>query len=104
MSILNQIIEHKKQELETVMRSMPLAELKAKIGDMGSTRSFMKAIKRDKGGPIKLIAELKKASPEREVSGKTYTCPISYPFTTARVFQPYPFSQSSATSQANSIT
>lgn len=65
MSILNQIIEHKKEELETVMRSMPLAELKAKIGDMEGTRSFMKAIKRDKGGPIRLIAEIKKASPSK---------------------------------------
>ncbi|GBE40573.1 indole-3-glycerol phosphate synthase [bacterium BMS3Bbin09] len=65
MSILKQIIEHKKQEIETVMRNVPLAELKAKIGDMDGTKSFMKAIKRDKGGSIRLIAELKKASPSK---------------------------------------
>ena len=65
MSILNQIIEHKKEELETVMRRVPLAELKAKIADMKRTRPFMKAIKRDKDGPIRLIAELKKASPSK---------------------------------------
>ena len=56
MSILKQIIEHKKEELATVMRSVPLAELKAKIADMKRTRPFMKAIKRDKDGPIRLIA------------------------------------------------
>lgn len=75
MSILNRIIEHKKEELETVMRSVPLAELKAKIGDMGSTRSFMKAVKRDKGGPIKLIAELKKASPSKGLIREDFNLP-----------------------------
>lgn len=65
MSILNQIIEHKKEELEAAMRTLPLAELKARISDMEGTKSFMKAIKRDKGGPIRLIAELKKASPSK---------------------------------------
>ena len=65
MSILNQIIEHKKEELEAAMRALPLAELKARISDMEATKSFMKAIKRDKDGPIRLIAELKKASPSK---------------------------------------
>ena len=65
MSILNQIIEHKKEELETVMRKVSLSELKSRIVDMDGTKSFMKAVKRDKGGPIRLIAELKKASPSK---------------------------------------
>ena len=65
MSILNQVIGHKKEELESVMRSIPLTELKSRVSDMEGTRSFMKAIRRDKGGPIRLIAELKKASPSK---------------------------------------
>jgi indole-3-glycerol phosphate synthase len=65
MSILNQIIEHKKEELETVMRKVSLSELKSRIVDMDGTKSFMKAVKRDKGGHIRLIAELKKASPSK---------------------------------------
>jgi len=65
MSILNQIIEHKKEELESVMRKVSLSELKSRIVDMDGTKSFMKALKRDKGGPIRLIAELKKASPSK---------------------------------------
>jgi indole-3-glycerol phosphate synthase len=75
MSILNQIIEHKKQELETVMRKVSLAELKARIGDMKGTKSFMKAIKRDKDGPIRLIAELKKASPSKGLIRKDFNLP-----------------------------
>ncbi|MBL7032283.1 MAG: indole-3-glycerol phosphate synthase TrpC [Nitrospira sp.] len=75
MSILNQIIEHKKEELETVKRTTPLAELKARIGDMEGTKSFMKAIKRDKGSPIKLIAELKKSSPSKGLIRDNFSLP-----------------------------
>lgn len=47
------------------MRNVPLAELKARIADKVSTKSFMSALKRDTGAPINLIAELKKASPSK---------------------------------------
>lgn len=75
MSILNQIIEHKKEELEAVMRSVPLAELKARIRDMEGTKSFLSAIKRDGNGPIKLIAELKKASPSKGLIREDFSLP-----------------------------
>ncbi len=75
MSILNQIIEHKKEELETVMRKVSLSELKSRIGDMDGTKSFMKAVKRDKGGPIRLIAELKKASPSKGLIREDFNLP-----------------------------
>jgi indole-3-glycerol phosphate synthase len=65
MSVLDQIIKHKREELEVTMRRVPLSELKARIRDMEGTRPFMSAIRRDKGSPIKLIAELKKASPSK---------------------------------------
>lgn len=75
MSILNRIIEHKKEDLETTMRAFPLAELKTRISDMEGTKSFMKAIKRDKGGPIRLIAEIKKASPSKGLIRKDFNLP-----------------------------
>lgn len=75
MSILNKIIEHKREELETVMRNVPLPELKARIDDMQGTRSFLKALKRDKGGPIRLIAELKKASPSKGLIREDFDLP-----------------------------
>ncbi len=65
MSILNQIIEHKREELEATMRALPEAELKARIADMKGTKSFMSAVRRDMNGSIKLIAELKKTSPSK---------------------------------------
>ncbi len=65
MSILNQIIDNKRRELENTKNSVPLADLKARINDMGATRSFRDAIKREEGGPVKLIAEVKKASPSK---------------------------------------
>jgi indole-3-glycerol phosphate synthase len=75
MSILNKIIEHKREELESVMRGTPLDELKARIRDMQDTRSFMKALQRDKGGPIRLIAELKKASPSKGLIREDFDLP-----------------------------
>jgi indole-3-glycerol phosphate synthase len=65
MSILNEIITYKKEELASTKSSVPLSELQARIGDAGPTRSFKSAIQRNKGEALKLIAELKKASPSK---------------------------------------
>jgi indole-3-glycerol phosphate synthase len=65
MSILNQIIDNKKIELETARKNEPLPDLKARINDLDPVRSFRDAITRTKDGPVKLIAELKKASPSK---------------------------------------
>ena len=75
MSILNQIIQNKRVELENTKNSVPLADLKAKINDMGPTRSFRSAIKREEGGPVKLIAELKKASPSKGLIREDFKLP-----------------------------
>ena len=75
MSILNQIIENKRVELENTKNSIPLADLKARINDMGPTRSFRAAIKRKKDGPVKLIAELKKASPSKGLIREDFKLP-----------------------------
>ena len=75
MSILNQIIDNKRRELEKTKNTVPLADLKSRINDMGVTRSFRDAIKRDEGGPVKLIAELKKASPSKGLIREDFKLP-----------------------------
>ena len=65
MNILNEILKYKKEELQSVRSDVPLSELKAVIADMDATRSFKDAIKRGPGDRIRLIAELKKASPSK---------------------------------------
>lgn len=63
--ILDEIIAYKKQELIDTKRRVPLSELKAKACDADVSRGFERAL--SKGDGIKLIAELKKASPSRGV-------------------------------------
>jgi indole-3-glycerol phosphate synthase len=65
MSILTQIIENKRQELQEVKSLTPLSDLKASIKELEAPRSFKEAIRRESDGPLKLIAELKKASPSK---------------------------------------
>ncbi len=72
MSILNEIIKNKREELQAVKSSVPLAELKARIKDAAATRSFKAAIKREINSPVKLIAELKKASPSKGLIRKDF--------------------------------
>jgi indole-3-glycerol phosphate synthase len=64
MSILLEIVRNKKNDLDSVKRTVPLSELKARLKDMGPARSFKDAIARN-NGPVRLIAELKKASPSK---------------------------------------
>jgi indole-3-glycerol phosphate synthase len=63
--ILNEIIAQKKEELAETKHRAPLSEVKAKASDAGPVRSFGKALSR--GGAIRLIAEVKKASPSKGV-------------------------------------
>ncbi len=67
MSILNNILDHKKEELKIVKSDTPLSDLKTRIKDMDTGKSFKAAIKREPGTPVKLIAELKKASPSKGI-------------------------------------
>ena len=96
MNILQEILKHKKEELQTVKADIPLSELKSKIEDMGSVRSFKDAIKREQGEHVRLIAELKKASPSKGSYEKTSVFPKSYPFTIKKKSPPYPFSLKNA--------
>ena len=62
--ILDEIIANKKNELAETKRRMPVSEVKAKAFDKEPARGFGKAL--SKGG-IRLIAEVKKASPSKGV-------------------------------------
>jgi indole-3-glycerol phosphate synthase len=69
MGILDDILRKKRERLSYAKTSTPLRELRARIGEMKPTLDFNGAIKRPRGehGGIRLIAEIKKASPTRGV-------------------------------------
>lgn len=63
--ILNEIIAYKKDELAETKRRLPFSEVKARAADAGPARGFGKAL--SCGPDIRLIAEVKKASPSKGV-------------------------------------
>jgi indole-3-glycerol phosphate synthase len=65
MMILDEIVAHKKQELESVKKVMPLAALKERVSTTGVPRGFLRAL--TQFADIALIAEIKKASPSAGV-------------------------------------
>jgi indole-3-glycerol phosphate synthase len=64
MTILDKIVEKKRARLSSVKGNIPLSELKEVIRDSERPRDFAGAIKRG-ADDIRLIAEIKKASPSR---------------------------------------
>lgn len=64
-TILDQIVTKKTAEIAAAKESRPERELRAAMPDAPPVRDFFGAIAA--GGPIKLIAEVKKASPSRGV-------------------------------------
>lgn len=67
MSVLQEIVERKKEKLKYAKASVNLSELKLKSREIERPRDFVKAVKRSDGQGIKLIAEIKKASPSKAV-------------------------------------
>lgn len=67
MSVLQEIIKNKKEDLAVLKSSVPLSDLKERVKDCGQTRPFGCALKREADDTIRLIAELKKASPSEGV-------------------------------------
>ena len=63
-TILDRIVADKRQELAAAKAATPLAELKARLGEAPPLRAFAEALR---GPSIRLIAEVKKASPSRGV-------------------------------------
>ncbi len=66
MSILDKIVEKKKECLRSVKSKTPLQSLRSMIKDTDAPRLFASAVKRD-SEHIRFIAEIKKASPSRGV-------------------------------------
>ena len=60
-TILDKIVATKRQEVAAARRRLPKSELQAATADAPTTRDFFGALAAD--GPIKLIAEVKRASP-----------------------------------------
>ena len=63
--ILDEIIAYKKEELAGTKRRTPPADMKARAADAGPARGFGRAL--DGQGEIRLIAEVKKASPSKGI-------------------------------------
>jgi len=61
--ILARILEWKRQEVEYVRRAFPLPELRRQVVDLPPTRGFRQALQPQPTGGLRIIAEIKKASP-----------------------------------------
>lgn len=64
MSVLDRIIQQKKQRLAAARSKVPLGDLRSIVRDMPQPRDFRAALDRGEGS-IRFIAELKKASPSK---------------------------------------
>ena len=65
MTILDKIVATKRDEIARSKAATPIVELRSRVADAPPIRDFFKALAAD--GPIKLIAEVKKASPSKGV-------------------------------------
>jgi indole-3-glycerol phosphate synthase len=64
MSVLAKIVEKKRERIGIARARSPLSDLRAKISGLERPRDFAKAVTGN-AGRVRLIAELKKASPSR---------------------------------------
>lgn len=71
MSVLHTINTKKKERVALAKARRPLSELKSVIKDIPNPRDFTRAIRRNED-TIKLIAEIKKASPSRGIIRHTF--------------------------------
>ena len=66
--ILQKIVQAKREEVAARKAAVPLRELKLQIRDLPPPRDFHEAIeRRSRGGRIRLVAEVKRASPSQGV-------------------------------------
>ncbi len=73
MNKLNEIVEHKRSEVESLRQSVPVEKLSRLIGTMSSARDFAGAIASHDFDGIACIAEIKKASPSRGVIAESFS-------------------------------
>ncbi len=62
-SILAEILRHKRAEVDAAVAARPRGELEAAARDAGPVRPFAAALRRPPGAPVRVIAEIKRASP-----------------------------------------
>ena len=62
-TILEKIVETKRQEVAQRKQQVPLEKLKERIAQLPRPRNFFRAVTRKSKKPLNLIAEIKKASP-----------------------------------------
>ena len=72
MGILNEIISKKRERLKDSKTRLSIKDLGTKIGNIEESRDFKTAIKRTHGEKIKLVAEIKRASPSKGVIRKDF--------------------------------
>ncbi|WP_333656219.1 indole-3-glycerol phosphate synthase TrpC [Dissulfurispira sp.] len=71
MSVLDTIVKKKAERLQYAKSTIPIRDLKNRLQDMDKTRNFKGAVKRN-DKKIKLIAEIKKASPSKGIIRKDF--------------------------------
>jgi indole-3-glycerol phosphate synthase len=63
VTILDRILTVKRDEVAHAKRVRPLADVEAAARDAGPTRPFAEALRRPEGAPVRVPAEIKRASP-----------------------------------------
>jgi indole-3-glycerol phosphate synthase len=81
MSLLKKRVGKKKERLTSLKTKVPLKELRSMASDAELPRNFSNALKRG-SGPIRLVAEIKKASPIRGVIRQDFD-----PITIASIYE-----------------
>ena len=81
-TILQEIVAAKRRELEETRQALPLADLEKKISGLSPVRDFRGALQGGPGSAIKIIAEVKKASPSKGI-----ICEDFHPVQIARQYQ-----------------
>ena len=61
--ILAEILDHKRQELARSMTVVPLGDLRRRAAAAPPTRDLAGALRREPGGPVRIIGEVKRRSP-----------------------------------------
>jgi indole-3-glycerol phosphate synthase len=72
MGILDEIVSTKKKRLQDAKIRLPIKELRTKISDSEQPRDFEAALKLSADNKIKLIAEIKQASPSGGIIRKNF--------------------------------
>ncbi|UCG78458.1 MAG: indole-3-glycerol phosphate synthase TrpC [Nitrospirota bacterium] len=65
MGILKEIVDKKREKVDSAMSRTPVSELKERAGDTSAPRPFDSSLIRGGEDEIKVIAEIKKASPSK---------------------------------------